>query len=296
MSEPRIFIIEQKALEERFDLILKNTTVLPSDPIDLSMFFHSDTFKEISTIKNYLLQRKTEGKLDITDKWIKLLVLNRLTGHSSGFLSTYTLPPNQAVSPERQVLINKKYNNVIEYKSVKACCLKKYNSLIRNIDFNTKETLNTVNQKAKFFTQDAENTSEIQDNSIDLIITSPPFLDIVNYKQDNWMRCWFCGIDINKINISQFKKLSAWEAKMESVLKELKRVLKIGGHIAFEVGEIKQKKTPLEKSIIKIAQNINLKNIQVFINKQTFTKTSNIWGIDNNIKGTNSNRIILMEK
>ena len=52
MSEPRIFIIEQKALEERFDLILKNTTVLPSDPIDLSMFFHSDTFKLSATKKD----------------------------------------------------------------------------------------------------------------------------------------------------------------------------------------------------------------------------------------------------
>ena len=32
------------------------------------------------------------------------------------------------------------------------------------------------------------------------------------------------------------------------------------------------------------------------INKQNFTKTSNIWGVSNNQGGTNTNRIVLLEK
>lgn len=32
------------------------------------------------------------------------------------------------------------------------------------------------------------------------------------------------------------------------------------------------------------------------INKQTFTKTANIWGISNNNKGTNTNRIVVFQK
>ena len=33
-----------------------------------------------------------------------MVALNRLTGHSPGFFSVYTLPPNQATSVERQGL------------------------------------------------------------------------------------------------------------------------------------------------------------------------------------------------
>jgi len=35
---------------------------------------------------------------------------------------------------------------------------------------------------------------------------------------------------------------------------------------------------------------------QVIINSQSFTKTSNCWGVDNNKRGTNSNRIVVFRK
>ena len=295
MSEPRIFIINIDDIEKRFDLILEQDMQNTDEP-DLSMFFHQKTFDEIVKIKNYLIQKQEKGGLDIVDKWIRLLVLNRLTGHSVGFLSTFTLPPNQAITPERQILINKKYNNKIEYRNVKECCLKKYKTLTKDVDIFTKNTLENVNRQCLFLTKDADNTPEIKDNSVDLIITSPPFLDVINYKQDNWMRCWFCGIDIDKIQISQLKKLEDWKKKMEQVLIELKRVLKMGGHIAFEVGEVKNGKIKLEDCIVKIVEKLQFNKIDVLINQQTFTKTSNIWGVENNKKGTNSNRIVFCEK
>jgi len=34
----------------------------------------------------------------------------------------------------------------------------------------------------------------------------------------------------------------------------------------------------------------------VLINDQKFTKTANCWGVDNNDKGTNTNRIVLFRK
>jgi len=30
--------------------------------------------------------------------WVRMVALGRLTGHSPGFFSVYTLPPNQAVT------------------------------------------------------------------------------------------------------------------------------------------------------------------------------------------------------
>ena len=45
---------------------------------------------------------------DRVDRWIAMIATNRLTGHSSGFFSVYTLPPNQAVSQQSQQRINRK--------------------------------------------------------------------------------------------------------------------------------------------------------------------------------------------
>jgi hypothetical protein len=39
-----------------------------------------------------------------------------------------------------------------------------------------------------------------------------------------------------------------------------------------------------------------LKPLLILINDQTFTKTSNCWGVDNNSKGTNTNRIVVFRK
>jgi hypothetical protein len=34
----------------------------------------------------------------------------------------------------------------------------------------------------------------------------------------------------------------------------------------------------------------------VIVNQQSFTKTANIWGVSNNRKGTNTNRIVFLQK
>jgi hypothetical protein len=72
-------------------------------PEDLLVFFHPETLREIAALKRHLRDR---GTLDAVDEWIALVALNRLTGHSAGFFSVYTLPPNQAVSVKSQRKIN----------------------------------------------------------------------------------------------------------------------------------------------------------------------------------------------
>ena len=92
------------------------------------------------------------------------------------------------------------------------------------------------------------------------------------------------------------KNIEDWSAKMSSVFKELNRVSKAQGVVAFEVGEIRNGKIKLEDHIIPVAENNGFKVKEIMINKQNFTKTSNIWGVSNNQGGTNTNRIVLLEK
>ena len=83
---------------------------------------------------------------------------------------------------------------------------------------------------------------------------------------------------------------------MDAVFRELFRVLKPGGHVAFEVGDVKQGKVRLEDSAVRCGVKAGFEPQLILINDQKFTKTANCWGVDNNFKGTNTNRIVLFRK
>ena len=76
---------------------------------------------------------------------------------------------------------------------------------------------------ARFFTGDATATPGIAVNTVRLTVTSPPFLDIVQYRDDNWLRCWFCGLDGDAIGhtITMARTVTEWEAVMGAVFREL---------------------------------------------------------------------------
>ena len=128
------------------------------------------------------------------------------------------------------------------------------------------------------------------------MVTSPPFLDVVDYHQDNWLRCWFNGIDTGGVNIWHLSNPGAWQEKMTDLFKELKRILVPGGYVAFEVGEVRNGKIFLETLVVPAALTAGLIPEMVIVNSQAFTKTSNCWGVDNLKKGTNTNRIILLRR
>src|SRR4030095_16161699 len=52
---------------------------------DLLVFYHPETLMQITSLKKYLLARESKGQLDAIDDWIRMVALNRLTGHSVGF-------------------------------------------------------------------------------------------------------------------------------------------------------------------------------------------------------------------
>ena len=265
---------------------------------DLSMFYHPKTEHEIVTLRRYLLSREEEQSLDNTDRWIRMVATNRLTGHSSGFFSVYTLPPNQAVSQKSQQRINKKRGQAPEYRDTHALILKKTKALLAGITPAQRKNLDCIAGKARFYTGDARSTPGIPQGTVQLTVTSPPFLDIVQYRDDNWLRCWFCGLDAGAVGrtITMARTVQEWEAVMGEVFLELYRITAPGGYVAFEVGEVRKKTVRLEEHVVPLGRAAGFVCEGVIINQQVFSKTSNIWGIDNNERGTNTNRIVVFSK
>ncbi len=256
-------------------------------PDDLLAFYHPDTLQDIARLRAYFLE--TPG--DSIDAWIRMVCLNRLTGHSSGFFSVYTLPPNQATSAARQRKINEARGQIPPKRNVFEIILRKTKSLLK-----TPLPAEFGREGACLLTGPAECTPGIADSSVDLIVTSPPFLDVVDYPVDNWLRCWFAGIDAQAVPITLHRSLADWELFIAACLKEFARIVRPGGKIAFEVGEVRGGKVALEHTVLSAAQGLPFDPLAVMINRQIFTKTAQCWGVDNNAKGTNSNRIVVFER
>lgn len=107
LVKPRLNPPTAEQVRERLGII--NFSRTDQDlPEELLAFYHPSTLSQICSLRGYLAERRAEQTLDAVDEWIQMVAINRLTGHSTGFFSVYTMPPNQAVTAERQRLFNEK--------------------------------------------------------------------------------------------------------------------------------------------------------------------------------------------
>jgi hypothetical protein len=258
---------------------------------DLTVFYHPETLRRLTNLRQFLLERAplaNEEPGHAID-WVRMIAINRLTGHSAGFFSVYSLPPNQAVTIEAQRKINTARQQTPDARDIQRIILKKTKSLLS-------DGAMPRHPRGRLLTCDSARTPGIGDGEVDLVVTSPPFLNIVQYAKDNWLRCWFAGIDVESVEITMHQKIEAWQRMVRDTLREQARILRPGGHVAFEVGEIRNGKVLLEKVVWQAAEGLPFERLGVMINQQEFTKTANCWGVQNNAKGTNSNRIVLLRR
>ena len=288
MTRPRLQTPELTEVEHRLNEVpWRAGEPTPSDE-SFSVFFHPATLKKIVALRDWINDREATGTLDHVDDWLRLVAMSRLTGHSPGFFSVYTLPPNQAASIESQSRINERRNQTPPDRDVKELIMRKSRSLLRHGGL--------AHCQLDLLCGDSRNTPEIPTDSVNLVVTSPPFLDTVDYRTDNHVRAWFAGIDIDAQPIAILQSVKDWQDFTAQTLRELCRVVKPGGTICYEVGEVRNATVKLEDVVLRAIRDAQLpvEIIGVLVNRQDFTKTSNTWGVTNNRRGTNTNRVVMM--
>ncbi len=257
---------------------------------ELLAFYHPRTLAMLYALRRWIAERtRAGGDPPPVCDWIRMVAINRLSGHSKGFFSGRSMPPNQAVSVVAQRRINERLGVRPPERDVPTVIMKKTRSLLRS---------GTVPPGAEFrlSTGPAWELDGVEDGSVDLAVTSPPFLDTVNYASDNWLRCWFAGIDPSEVAIDLHRSEAAWSDMVRRSLAEQARVLRRGAFSAFEVGEVRNGKVLLERLVWRAAEGLPLKRCFVVVNRQNFTKTSHTWGVTNRRQGTNSNRIVVLQR
>lgn len=259
-----------------------------------SPFYHPDTYRELLNLRAQIKKNP-----DRVNSFIELLAISRLHGHSPGFFSVYSFP-QISIPPESQALINQKRGQRAEYRAIAPRIIRKAAQALR--DSFTSEFFG-VSALNRFTIADARSLVGIPTDSVDLVVTSPPFLDKVDYVTDNWLECWFAGVKMEQFadNVMMCRSLEQWRGFIVDVLRELARITKPGGFIVIEVGEVETSSGMIyldevvaEAGIEASSGRKRLIVEEVLINQQSFTKLANCFNVDNNKKGTNTNRLVVM--
>jgi len=286
LLRPRLNPPRALAVRERLQM------KLPLEPLqheELLAFYHPQTLGEIEAWRRYFAERHEEEIFDDVDAWIEMVACSRLSGHSPGFFSVYTLPPNQAVSLGSQQKINARRQQTPPQRDTRALIWRKTAQLLG-------DAARPAPLEHRVLSGCASDTSPIEPHSVDLIVTSPPFLNVVDYRADNWLRAWFLDVNQEEAALWQTPRLEQWSDWMKSAFRAWHSLLRPTGTLVVEVGEVNAGKMDLEKIVARDGARCGWKVEAILINGGRFTKTANCWGVDNMSKGTNSNRLVVFSR
>lgn len=295
----------------------------PAD--DLAPFYHPKTLRQLVNLKAFLrgsADSRRDSERARVDAFIELIALSRLHGHSDGFFSVYSFP-QISVPPNAQRRINRQRSQKPQFRPVAERIIRKARRALAETNV---ADLNAVSAADRFFVAGADRlpARSLPDGSVDLIVTSPPFLAKADYLADNWLEFWFAGIDPAplKKTLVQTPKLDVWRDFMAGAIAQMARVLKPGGHAVIEVGEVEHERAVLhlDEVVVDLVSRLRgpspmparrrevpgqldlwpgpspLSVVEVLIHSQKFTKLANCFNVSNNTKGTNTNRLVVLRR
>ncbi|TGJ98317.1 site-specific DNA-methyltransferase [Leptospira langatensis] len=288
LAKARQYVPSLEKLEKTlYSLDLKKKLPEEKEDSDLLHFYHKDTLKEIKNLKRILSQEDSPEL-----QYLGLTALSRLHGHSNGFFSVYSFP-QISIPPLAQKKNNEKKGLFPDYREIQPRIFQKMKRDLKEI---LPPFYHEFSSRNRYTNNSSLDLLDLPESAVDLVVTSPPFLDKVNYEEDNWLRYWFLDIQLEKDQKpSIFATLAGWCEFIQGTLAELSRVVKPGGIVVMEVGEVRKGKTVfnLDEYVIRCAENTGLVWENTYINDQKFTKLANCWNVSNNEKGTNSNRCVV---
>lgn len=123
-----------------------------------------------------------------------------------------------------------------------------------------------ANGKVQLYKGDARNLDSIEDESIDLICTHPPYADIIRYSED-------IEEDLSHLKVKDFLE------EMKKVAVESYRVLKKDKFCAVLMGDTRQKghMIPMSFDVMKIFQDAGFRLKELIIKEQHNCRATGYW-------------------
>lgn len=223
------YIAKSKSIEKApFEQLVEYINSIEIDTSDINLdeipdlvkeYYNADTLKEILFLKK---------KFEDDEQYFLLGNLIGISqGHRPGHLSkpcAWTLP------------YKPKLDDPGEYREVKPRLIAKIKRTYKD-NFKQKGTMRTIFGDARKL--------QVEDNSVDAIITSPPYFDTLDYINSSRLRLAICGFydeaEKKVIKNKLIQQFDSYLPNMEICISEFKRVLKPGGKCLVVVGDVFKK-------------------------------------------------------
>ncbi len=213
---------------------------------DISMLFHPHTLAQLCHVRKYL---HTEAMLEWSQE--KLMIAGALAGIMHGAHRRDGTSQYLSISMPNTFSMAPKY--VSKFIRENGLVAPKQNVFDRIRDKLARLYLDSIEGPAGLtHAEDASallSTGSVVPGSVDLLVTSPPYLRVVNYGAANWIRLWLLGIDeVGRDHGHGRKKLDgmldhrhtyqSYQSFMRNVFVGVQQSLKPQGVAALVIGDV----------------------------------------------------------
>lgn len=236
-----------RELEHALQEIESRTHTVTTDNVPdwVRKFFHPDTLKEILAAfqvlkerQNYFLMACLLGILH----HVRPGFLSYPASHLTPYLRLKKYPPEQ-------------FPKMYSYRDLRSRLVAKVIRAYRRTGFTQ-----IRNQMTWQVLQENTMNLSLPSNSIDAIVSSPPYFGALDYARDNRLRLWFLGVsDWKELDRSLTANDQVYIPQMEQCLREMNRVLREEAHCVLVLGDVERNgvKKPTAQIVSDLAQEVS---------------------------------------
>jgi len=149
-----------------------------------------------------------------------------------GCIADNVLPKKEQIKDKNALSLFEKHLNRL---------LKDISEHLKSVPREYKQLYHNLSKKQTIFYEDIRNCTKIHDESVDFIITSPPYPNMADYVTSQRLSYYFLGLDLNDRNReigarnkrSRKDSLQCYLKDMQKSIKNISKKLKIGGYACF---------------------------------------------------------------
>lgn len=193
---------------------------------DVSVFYSEATLNDILRMKSILSDRESD---DAT--FLKGLICGILHGPSEMYLSVQTKDTfSGSVDYVRDYI--EEHNLEVPDRDIEKCARNKYERA-------TEDGVPSIESQV---TGTDSRDLAFPDESVDFVLTSPPYMHVLDYTWNNWIRLWWLGKD--RLNEKDEMEVTAdverYQNFINKSLQQLYRVLKPDSRAVVVIGDVKK--------------------------------------------------------
>lgn len=237
LSHAKTRVPSRRALLTRIaeleDAYLPGSISIADEPANIAMLYSEDTLKQLVWLKTQL------DRTNDTDCFLIAVILGMLhanhnkSGEPRGF--SISMPNTFAMAPGYVAKYIKDHGLARPEVNVFAMLRKK----LGRLDL---PSAKRVGGKTWLHDATAKPPAWLVKQRPKLILTSPPYLQVIKYGKYNWVRLWFLGETSSDVDrrLMASGSLSRYLSFMDSVSASLRKVVAEDGYVCLVIGDVRK--------------------------------------------------------